>query len=167
MDNLQRFGSLRNKCFVDISIILVFFKSGIQYMWQGEISVCKVLVPVKVVLVKNDYFLFPKFELRKYHQINGFLYWCSFYWKKYGACISHNLIVRLIQTWIWYDQLTVNQIWPSNHGIIWTSFNFVSLNYQTTWSHHVAESCFDVFVFTLNNESKSKQHEMIFFDKLI
>ena len=74
MDNLQRFGSLRNKCFVDISIILVFFKSGIQYMWQGEISVCKVLVPVKVVLVKNDYFLFPKFELRKYHQINGFLY---------------------------------------------------------------------------------------------
>ena len=26
-----------------------FSKSGIQYLWQGEISVCKVLVPIKVV----------------------------------------------------------------------------------------------------------------------
>ena len=35
-------------------------------MWQGEISVCKVLVPIKVVLVKNDYFLYSKFELLRY-----------------------------------------------------------------------------------------------------
>ena len=32
--------------FVGILIILVFSKLGIQYMWQGEISVCKVLVPI-------------------------------------------------------------------------------------------------------------------------
>ena len=38
--------------------------------------------------------------------------------KKNGAYISHEFIVRLIQTWIWYDQLTVvSQIWPSDHEI--------------------------------------------------
>ena len=63
-----------------------FFKSGIQYLWQGYISVCKVLVQIKVVPVKNDYFFHPKLELHRYQQMNGFLYWHSFYWKKYGAC---------------------------------------------------------------------------------
>ena len=40
MDNLQKFRSQREKFYVDILIILVFSKSGIQYMCQGEISVC-------------------------------------------------------------------------------------------------------------------------------
>ena len=75
-----------------------FFKSGIQYLWQGKISVCKVLVPIKVMPVKNDYFLLSKFELHSYQQMNGFLYWHSFYWKKIGAYVSHKLIVRLITT---------------------------------------------------------------------
>ena len=35
--------------------IYSFSKSGIQCFWQGEISICKVLVPIKVVPRKNDY----------------------------------------------------------------------------------------------------------------
>ena len=45
---------------------------------EGEISVCKVLVLIKLVPVKNDYFLHSKFELYRYQQFNGFLYWLSF-----------------------------------------------------------------------------------------
>ena len=66
MDNLKKFWSWRSKIFVGILIFLVFSKSGIQCLWQGEISACKVLVPIKVVPVKNDYFLHQKFELHKY-----------------------------------------------------------------------------------------------------
>ena len=66
VDRLQKFCSLRNKIFVRILIFLVFFsKSGIQYLWQGEISICKVLVLIKVVPGKNDYFLHQKFELHR------------------------------------------------------------------------------------------------------
>ena len=36
-----------------------------------------VLVPIKVMPVKNDYFLLPKFELHSFQQMNGFLYWIS------------------------------------------------------------------------------------------
>ena len=49
-----------------------------EYLWQGEISVCKVLVLIKIMLVKNDYFFYPKFKLHRYF---GFLNWHSFYWK--------------------------------------------------------------------------------------
>ena len=80
------------------------------------------LVLIKVVPVKNDYFLRSKFELYRYQQINGFLYWLRFYWKKCGACISHKLIVRLIPTWIWYDLLTVSRIWPLNHQLSYYQF---------------------------------------------
>ena len=117
VDNLQKFRSQRNKIFVGILFFLFFSKSGFQYLWQGEISVCKVLVPIKVVPVKKDYFLHPKFELHRYQQMNWFLYWRSFYWKKYGAFISHKPIVRLIPTWIWYDLLTVIHFWPLNHQL--------------------------------------------------
>ena len=41
-------------------------------MWQGEISVCKVPVPIKVLPVKNDYFLYQTFELHRYQQMNEF-----------------------------------------------------------------------------------------------
>ena len=79
--------------------------------------VCKVLTLIKVVLVKDDYFLHPIFELHRCQQKNGFLYWRSFQWRKYGTYISHKLLVRLIPTWIWYDLLTVSRIWPSNHHL--------------------------------------------------
>ena len=59
MHNLQKFRNRRNKTFVDILIFLVFSKSGLQYLWQGEISACKVLAPIKVVMVRNDYFCNP------------------------------------------------------------------------------------------------------------
>ena len=62
-DSLQKFRSLRNKIFVCILIFLVISKSRIQYFCQGEISICKVLVLIKVVPGKNDYFLHQKFEL--------------------------------------------------------------------------------------------------------
>ena len=117
VDNLQKFRRRRNKIFVIIFFFLVFSKSDIQYLWQGEISVCKVLVPIKLVPVKNDYFLHPKFKLHRYQQMNGFLYWISFYWKRNGTYISHEIIAWLIPIWIWYDLLTVSQIWPSNHQL--------------------------------------------------
>ena len=47
MDNLQNVCSRCNKIFAGILIFLVFSKLRIQYLWQGEISACKVLVPVK------------------------------------------------------------------------------------------------------------------------
>ena len=48
MDNLQKFRSQR--------------KAGIHYLQQEKTSVCKVLVPIKVVPVKNYYFHHPIFE---------------------------------------------------------------------------------------------------------
>ena len=63
MDNLRKFRSQCSKIFVGILIFLVFSKLGIQYLWQGEISDCSVLVPIKLVPRKNDYFLHQKFEL--------------------------------------------------------------------------------------------------------
>ena len=79
--NLQKFCGRHSKVFVGILVFPLFSKPGIQYLWQGEIGVCKILVPIKVVPVKNDNFLHPKFELHRCQQMNGFLYWCSFYWK--------------------------------------------------------------------------------------
>ena len=61
LDSLQKRFRLRNKIFV----FSFFSKLGIQYLWQGEISVCKVLVLIKVVPGKNDYFLHQKFELHR------------------------------------------------------------------------------------------------------
>ena len=49
-----------------INNISSFVKSGIQYLWQGKISACTVLLPIKVVPVKNDHFIHPKFELHRY-----------------------------------------------------------------------------------------------------
>ena len=66
------------KRFVGILIFFVFSESDIQYLWQEEISICEVVVPIKVmlkviVMVKNNYFFHPKFDLRRYKQMNGFL----------------------------------------------------------------------------------------------
>ena len=101
--------------YINISIFLS--KSEMQHLCHRENNVCNVLVPIKVVLIKNDYSLHPKFELHTYQQMNGFLYWRSFHWKKYGSYISHELIVQLIPTWIWFDLLTIIHIWPSNHQL--------------------------------------------------
>ena len=117
VDNFRKFGTRCTKVFVDRLMFLDFSKSGMQYLWQGEISVCKVLMLIKVVLVKNNYFLYQKFELHRYQQTNRFLYLNSFYWKKIVAYFSHKLIVRLIPTWIWYDILTVSHFWTSNHQL--------------------------------------------------
>ena len=76
---LEKFRTRRSKVFVGISKFLVFSKSRIQDLWQGEISVSKVLLTIKVVPVKNDYFLHSKFKLHRYQQMNEFLYWCNFY----------------------------------------------------------------------------------------
>ena len=76
-----------------------------------------VLVPIKVVRVKNYGFLHPNFELHRCHQMNKFLCWCSLYWNNIGTYISHELIVRLIPTWIWNDLLSESQIWPSHHEL--------------------------------------------------
>ena len=51
--------------FLDVLIFLVFSKPGIQYLWQVEMSICKVLVPNKVVPLKNDYFFHQKLELHR------------------------------------------------------------------------------------------------------
>ena len=63
--------------------------SSPEYLRQGEIIVWKVLVLIKVVLVKNDYFFHPKFELHWYF---GFLHWRSFYWKN----MAHILVTSLL-----------------------------------------------------------------------
>ena len=75
VDNLQKFCSRSNKIFVGTLIFLVFFsKSGIQYFWQGKISVCKLPVPIEIVQMKNNYFRHPKFESHTIQEMNGFLY---------------------------------------------------------------------------------------------
>ena len=38
VDSLQKLRSRRDKMFVCILIFLVFSKSGIQYLWQGELT---------------------------------------------------------------------------------------------------------------------------------
>ena len=65
VDNLQKFRSRRNKIFVCILIFLAFSKSDIQNLWQGEISIFKLQVPIKVVPGKSYYFLHQKFELHR------------------------------------------------------------------------------------------------------
>ena len=70
VDNLLKVSSQRTKNFGGY----VNFSSFSQYLWQEEIGVNKVLAPVKIVLVKNYYFLLPKFEFHRYQQMNGFLY---------------------------------------------------------------------------------------------
>ena len=123
------------------------------------------------MLVKNDYLLHSKFELHRYQQMNGFLYWLSFYWKKYGAYMSHELIFQLILTWIWYDLPTVIHFWSSNYRI--TYFFWF---YQFKQHNNVKALCYRAFLWCYyvhfeqvkcnNNERKSKKHEIFFFDKL-
>ena len=74
VDNLLKVSSQRTKNFGGYVNFSSFSESGIQYLWQEEIGVFKVLVPVKILLVKNNYFLRPKFEFHRYQQMNGFLY---------------------------------------------------------------------------------------------
>ena len=61
-------------------------------MWRGKISVCKVPVPIKVGPVKDDNFLYPKFELHKQQQMNGFPYWCSFTEKNIAFVLVTSLL---------------------------------------------------------------------------
>ena len=62
MDNLQKFRSQHNKIFVGILTffpIQVFSTCGKGKLVYVRVN-CKVLVPIKEVLIKNDYFLYPK-----------------------------------------------------------------------------------------------------------
>ena len=107
------------KFLVGILILIVFFLSralSIHYLWQGEIIVFQVLVPIKVVLVKNDYFRHPKFESH-FSKWMDFCTGAAFIEKKYGIYLSHELIARLIATWIWSDLLKVIDFWSSNHQL--------------------------------------------------
>ena len=79
MKNLNKFRRRRNKVFVGILIFLFLPKSGIQYLCKGKLVFVLVLVLLKVVPVKNYYFLHRKFESHTYQQVNGFLYWQGFY----------------------------------------------------------------------------------------
>ena len=54
-----------------------------------EIGVCKILVPITVVPVKNDNFLHPKFESLRYQQTMDFCIGVVFTEEQYGAYISH------------------------------------------------------------------------------
>ena len=51
-----------------LRVILIYPVSSklgdIKYLWKGEIG--KVLVPIEVMPVNNDYFFLPKFELHRY-----------------------------------------------------------------------------------------------------
>ena len=61
-------------------LFLVFLSQAFITCGKGKsVFVNAVLVPIKVMLVKNDYFLLPKLELHSFQQMNGFLYWYSFY----------------------------------------------------------------------------------------
>ena len=68
VDNLQKFCSRRNKIFADMLIFLVFSKSGIHYLCQGEISACKVLI--KGVPVKNDHYFLRIYQSRAHCPVN-------------------------------------------------------------------------------------------------
>ena len=68
VDSLQKFCSRRNKLFAGISIFLVL--SDIQYLWQGEISAFKVIVPIKVVPVKNDHYYSLICQSRAHCRVN-------------------------------------------------------------------------------------------------
>ena len=136
-------------------------------MWEGEINVCKVLVPIKVVLVENDYLLYPKFELHRYQQMNWFLYWRSFYWKKIWctylsrAHCSANTNLNLIRSTYSKSNLATKS------PVILSYFNFVSLNQHNNLKASSCRAlfwCFCVYFEQAkyqNNESKSKQHEII------
>ena len=54
VDSLQQFRSLRNKIFVCILIFQVFFRHSV--LVAREISICKVLMIIKIVQGTNDYF---------------------------------------------------------------------------------------------------------------
>ena len=66
-------------------------------------SVQKVLVSVKAVPVKNDYIIHQKFQLHRYQEMNEFLYGRSFSWKKSGAYIGYDLMVRIMPTLLLLD----------------------------------------------------------------
>ena len=63
MDNLQKFRSRLNKAFVGILIFLVFFLiQAFSACGKRKLVFFNLLVSIKVVPVKNDYLLHPKFE---------------------------------------------------------------------------------------------------------
>ena len=79
----------------------------------------------------------------------GFCIDAVFTEKIYSAYISHELIVRLKRTWIWYDLHAVSQIWPSNHQLSYFS-EFCQFKVAQQPESIAVKRCFDVILFTLN-----------------
>ena len=81
---------------------------------------------MKLVLVKNGYFLYQNLELHIYQQMNGFLYWRSFYWKNIAHVLVTSSLLSQYQleydTIYWYKSNLANE-----SPVTSTSFNFVSL----------------------------------------
>ena len=73
VNNLQKCRSQRNKISAGILITLVLSKPGIQYLWLGKSSACKVLVPIKVEPVNNYCFLRQKLEKHRYQMNRVFI----------------------------------------------------------------------------------------------
>ena len=96
VDNFQKFCSRHNKIFPDILIFLVFSKSGIQYLWQGEISACKVLVAIKVVPVKNDHYYSRIYQSRAHCPVNTNLNLIWPFYSKSNLAIKSPAILLLL-----------------------------------------------------------------------
>ena len=98
-----------------ITCLIWFMKS---YTMRRTFVPSKVRRRPKLRGVRLSPYLFAKstdFRLSvELHRYFEFLYWRSIYWKKWRI-FNHELIVQLIPTSIWYDLLTVTQIWPSNN----------------------------------------------------
>ena len=67
VDNLEIFRNLRKKNCIYINISCFFYvRHSVLVAWGNEISVGKVLMSIKVVPGKNNYFLHQKFEMKHF-----------------------------------------------------------------------------------------------------
>ena len=91
--------------------ILNFSQSFQEQVMTGSSSIQLHLNLFQYLFLYNLFHLVHDKFMTRYF---GFLYWCSLYWKN-GAYFNQEFIFQLIPTSIWYDLLTVSQIWSSNH----------------------------------------------------
>ena len=108
------------------------FCLGCSTCGKMEISVCKVLVSITVVPLKNNYFLHPKFDFHGYQQMNGFMYGAVFAEKN----ITHILVTSSLSG---YYQLEFDH----RLAILLLLILSVSSSIRT-WKHRTAECCFDL-----------------------
>ena len=58
---------------VRVPVVTLIF-SALSTCGKGEVVFCSVLVPIKLGLVKNDYFLHRKFESYRYQSVNEWVF---------------------------------------------------------------------------------------------